>query len=107
MKNKHNTPKSKEKKSDKKVNKIVKKATEKTSQVQVVKEHLVKHKRIKSWQAWEMYGVTRLAARIYELREHGWIINTKELPFINRFGNKGTYAVYTFISQPKKTEKKK
>ena len=55
--------------------------------------HLKKHKFITSWEAIQEYRITRLSARIYELREKGFNIITK-----NVTENGKTYAEYSLIS---------
>ena len=41
--------------------------------------HLKQHKFITSWEAIQEYRITRLSARIYELRERGHNIITKNI----------------------------
>jgi hypothetical protein len=55
--------------------------------------HLKKHKFITSWEAIQEYRITRLSARIYELREKGFNIITK-----NVTENGKTFAEYSLIS---------
>ena len=55
--------------------------------------HLNEHKSISSWEAIKEYGVTRLSAVIYDLRDEGYDIET-EKKTKNRFGNSVTYAIY-------------
>ena len=55
--------------------------------------HLKKHKFITSWEAIQEYRITRLSARIYELREKGYQIITK-----NVTENGKTFAEYSLIS---------
>ena len=55
--------------------------------------HLKKHKFITSWEAIQEYRITRLSARIYELREKGFNIMTKNIT-----ENGKTFAEYTLIS---------
>ncbi len=89
-----------------KLAKVVKQAIAKTSKTQKVQEHLIANKTITSWQAIKEYGSTRLAAIIFVLRERGWIIDSKDVSFEDRYGNVGTYAQYTLISSPKNKAKK-
>ena len=44
-----------------------------------VKKHLKKRKTISSWQAIELYRITRLAAIICILRKSGWVIESKQM----------------------------
>ena len=55
--------------------------------------HLKQHKFITSWEAIQEYRITRLSARIYELREKGYQIITK-----NVTENGKTFAEYSLIS---------
>ena len=55
--------------------------------------HLKKHKFITSWEAIQEYRITRLSARIYELREKGFNIMTKNIT-----ENGKTFAEYTLIN---------
>ena len=55
--------------------------------------HLKKHKFITSWEAIQEYRITRLSARIYELREKGYQIVTKNIT-----ENGKTFAEYSLIS---------
>ena len=54
--------------------------------------HLKKHKFITSWEAIQKYRITRLSARIYELRERGHNIITK-----NVSENGKRFAEYSLI----------
>ena len=55
--------------------------------------HLKQHKFITSWGAIQEYRITRLSARIYELREKGYQITTKNIT-----ENGKTFAEYSLIS---------
>lgn len=65
-----------------------------TSQIAAVIHHLRKYKTITSSQAVKLYGATRLSSIIFILRERGFIISTEMTYGINRYGNKGPYAIY-------------
>jgi hypothetical protein len=69
----------------------------KISKHQRVVNHLKKKKTITTWQSIELYGATRLAAIIHNLRKLGHEILTKNVEGKDRFGNKCTYAKYVFI----------
>ena len=64
----------------------------KTQENQIL-NHLKKHKFITSWEAIQEYRITRLSARIYELREKGYQIITKNIT-----ENGKTFAEYSLIS---------
>ena len=63
------------------------------TQENIILDHLKKHKFITSWEAIQEYRITRLSARIYELREKGFNIITK-----NVTENGKTFAEYSLIS---------
>ena len=62
------------------------------SQENQILNHLKKHKFITSWEAIQEYRITRLSARIYELRERGHNIITK-----NVSENGKRFAEYSLI----------
>ena len=64
-----------------------------TSQENQILNHLKQHKFITSWEAIQEYRITRLSARIYELREKGYQIITKNIT-----ENGKTFAEYSLIS---------
>ena len=64
-----------------------------TSQENQILNHLKQHKFITSWEAIQEYRITRLSARIYELREKGFNIITKNIT-----ENGKTFAEYSLIS---------
>ena len=63
----------------------------KTQENQIL-NHLKQHKFITSWEAIQKYRITRLSARIYELRERGHNIITK-----NVSENGKRFAEYSLI----------
>ena len=63
------------------------------SQENIILDHLKEHKFITSWEAIQEYRITRLSARIYELREKGYQIITKNIT-----ENGKTFAEYSLIS---------
>ena len=57
--------------------------------------HLQTRGSITAREADELYGCTRLAARIKNLRNAGHVIMTQQVTGQNRFGDKTRYARYT------------
>lgn len=57
-------------------------------------DYLKTHEYLTSMQAWEMWGVTRLAAIIHQLRKGGYDIETVEVLTTTRFGETTRYARY-------------
>lgn len=50
-----------------------------TSQIKQVERHLKKRKSITTWDAIQLYGITRLSALIFTLREYGYNIESKRI----------------------------
>jgi hypothetical protein len=69
------------------------------NQKEEVLSHLLEFGSITSMQAIELYGITRLAAKIHELREDNYNITTKNQSFTNRYKNLSTYGIYTLIKK--------
>lgn len=60
-----------------------------------VKRHLLKYRKITSWDAIEHYRATRLASIIFNLKDQGWPIKSHRVDFVDINGNKSHYALYT------------
>lgn len=73
---------------------------EKESQCKMIMEHLAKHKTITTMEAYELYGITRLPSRIFDLRESGHKIGMVWETGVNRWGKPVTYGKY-FIEKTK------
>lgn len=59
-----------------------------------VLKHMRKYGTITTKQAYDLYGITRLGARIYELRNMGFDIVADTVTVKNRFGEKAHVARY-------------
>ena len=59
------------------------------NQNQKILKHLKEHKKITSYEAFEKYRITRLSARIHDLREQGHNITSDMI-----YGKEYKYAVY-------------
>lgn len=59
-----------------------------------VLHHLQEHGSISSLEAFTEYGITRLSARIWDLRHDGHFIVSEVETVENRFGEPVTYARY-------------
>lgn len=62
-----------------------------------VLQHLQKNGSITSYEAFEMYGITRLSAAIFNLRRSGHNIPARYKTVKTRYGRHATIAVYTLI----------
>lgn len=66
-------------------------------------EHLKNFPYLTSKEAFEKYGVTRLAACIFDLREKGYHIETVMVETTTRFGESCRYARYVLKGEPNET----
>ena len=66
------------------------------TQTSMLLKHLKQHGSITSMEAFERYGITRLSAKIFCLREQGYDIQTKSETCTNRYGRRVAYARYEF-----------
>lgn len=69
--------------------------------------HLIEEGSITSWEAIEQYGVTRLSAIIYVLKDRGWTFETEDIEFEDRFGDKGVFTKYILKSIGKQSARAK
>lgn len=63
-------------------------------------EHLRTHDGITSYGAFKKFGETRLSARIKELRDMGYAIETVMMEGENRYGDTTRYAYYVLKGEP-------
>ena len=66
----------------------------KVSQVKLIADHLIKYGSISSIEAIELFGCTRLSARISDLRKAGLPITSEMATGKNRYGHTSNFAVY-------------
>ena len=59
-------------------------------------DYLKRHGSITSVEAFQYFGITRLAARIKELRDKGYLIDTVMLNGVNRYGEDVRFAKYVW-----------
>ena len=67
------------------------------TQNQKVLRHMKTFGKITTMEAFTEYGITRLSARIWDLRHEGHMIAAKNKTGVNRFGEKTTYAEYRLV----------
>ena len=65
-----------------------------TTQRKQILEHLKKHGKITSMEAFGLFGCTRLSGRIYDLKAEGYTILTERTSGKSRTGHKTEYATY-------------
>ncbi len=64
------------------------------TQCDQIAAYLTEHGAISDTVARELFGINRLAARIWDLRRKGYKIESETLYFTTRLGRMGKYAVY-------------
>lgn len=64
------------------------------SQRYMIERHLLDYGKITSWEAFMEYGITRLSAVIYILRDCGYSIESKPKHTKNRYGNSTNFVEY-------------
>lgn len=70
------------------------------TQKQTILEHLKQHGSITDLEAYKKYAIRRLGARIYDLRDEGYKITSKDTVKKNRFGKKTRFATYVLEEVP-------
>ena len=73
---------------------------ERIPQREIVLKYLQKYGAITPVEAINELGVTRLGARIYELRNRGYDIRSEEAPIKNQFGKVMPMARYVYERKP-------
>lgn len=68
------------------------------TQEKQIERHLKQYGSITSWEAFEKYGITRLSARIYNLRKYHNIL-AKQMTTTNRYGNTVNYVRYVYMGE--------
>lgn len=64
------------------------------TQNEIILKHLETYGKITPYQALREYGCLRLGARIWDLRDDGYVIDTKVKKHKNKFGKQVYYAEY-------------
>lgn len=69
------------------------------NQMEAIKKYLIRYKKISSWKAIQLFGCTRLSAKIFDLRCQGWEIRSVPVSKKNRYGLPVTFTEYHLISK--------
>lgn len=64
------------------------------TQKELVLDHMRMHGSITDIEAFNLYGICRLSARIHELRNDGHTIETEFVKSKNRYGKRVAYGCY-------------
>lgn len=74
------------------------------NQMAAIRNHLVEKGEITSLEAIKFYGCTRLSAKIFELRQCGWDIDSIQMEGSTRYGDLCRFVKYRFVSKPETKE---
>ena len=69
------------------------------SQYEIVLKHLKQGKEISQLEATKKYGILRLGAIIFNMRQDGYLISTRIERKPNRYGHVSNYAVYKLLKE--------
>lgn len=64
------------------------------TQTDLIEQHLKEKGSITTWEAYEIFGITRLSDKIYQLRKMGYNISSNNTTKVNRYGHKVTFSTY-------------
>lgn len=67
---------------------------EKTTQKEVILNHLLNRRGLTSFEAFEKYGATRLSGIIHKLRKDGYVIYNEDIYKKNRYGTHTHFVRY-------------
>lgn len=71
------------------------------TQREMVAQYIHDFGSISSWDAFKDLGITRLSARIWELKRDGYVISKERKKAINRYGKPIFYDKYTIKGELK------
>lgn len=74
----------------------------KLTQCERIVRHLEDYGSINPLEAISEYGIMRLASRITDLKNKGYLISTRMVKGKNRYGEPTRYAVYRLITEGEK-----
>ena len=69
----------------------------KTTQRDMVVNYIRDFGSITSWEAYTELGITQLGARIFELKERGYIFHKEKVKKLNRYGKQITFDRYKIV----------
>ena len=70
------------------------------NQSKAIRAYLEEGNTLTSMEAFKMFGCTRLSAKIFNLRQRGYIIDSIPREGVNRYGNDVRFVEYRLVSKP-------
>lgn len=77
------------------------KLEQRPTQKQKILDYIRRFGKITSWEAYSELGITQLGARIYNLKEDGYVFSTTRVNTTNRLGEKTHYDEYRLVEESK------
>ena len=68
---------------------------QKVTQKEMILKYLQDFGSISSWQAYADLGITQLGARIFELKEKGYVFKKERIKRLNRYGREIAFDKYS------------
>ena len=68
---------------------------QKITQKELIIKYLNDFGSISSWEAYAELGITQLGARIFELKEKGYVFKKERVKRLNRYGREIAFAKYS------------
>lgn len=69
------------------------------TQKEMILQYIKDFGSISSWEAYAELGITQLGARIFELKEKGYIFDKKRIKKTNRYGKPVFFDRYTLVKE--------
>ena len=76
-------------------------ANKRPSQASRLLDYLKRFGSVTTWEAFSELGITRLSARIFEIKERGYLIKTESITSKNRFGEPVHFNKYSLVEENK------
>lgn len=73
------------------------KLEQRPTQKQKILDYIRRFGKITSWETYSELGITQLGARIYNLKEDGYVFSTTRVNTTNRLGEKTHYDEYRLV----------
>ena len=71
----------------------------KITQKELIIKYLKDFGSISSWEAYAELGITQLGARIFELKEKGYVFKKERVKRLNRYGREIAFDKYSLVGR--------
>ena len=71
----------------------------KITQKELIIKYLKDFGSISSWEAYAELGITKLGARIFELKEKGYVFKKERVKRLNRYGRERAFDKYSLVGR--------